>query len=130
MIVKKIKIEQELMDIEYNGLYQEASIPEMSYISLKEGEVPETMVTSTITNYEVKQVWDGKEKENYLVKINDLKVFDDLLHIGINDINEIIDKNNRKFYEEMEGDYKLKISSKIKQLENNHLWRRIFKKYV
>ena len=130
MKVKKIKIEQELMDIEYNGLYQEASIPEMSYISLKEGEVPETMVTSTITNYEVKQVWDGKEKENYLVKINDLKVFDDLLHIGINDINEIIDKNNRKFYEEMEGDYKLKISSKIKQLENNHLWRRIFKKYV
>jgi len=131
MKVKKIKIEEELMDIEYNELYQEASMPEMSCRTLNDGESPmEEMMTSTITNYQVKQVWNGKEKENYLVKINDLKVFDDLLHIGINDINEIIDKNNIEFYKEVGADYNLRISNKIEQLENNPLWRRIFKKYA
>lgn len=129
MKVKKIKIEQELLDIDHNGRYQEASTPEVSYMSLREGEVPSTMMTSTITNYEVRQIWNGKEKENYLVKVADLKVFDDLLRIGIDDIQRIVDKQVDDYKDTLDNKYMMDIISKKRKLENNPLWRRIFKKY-
>ena len=129
----KIKIEQEILDVPNSPYYEECIIPPLTAKMLCEGELPTDTLTATIERYQVKQVYNGKEKENYLVKINDLDIFDDLLNIGITGINEIINKNTKHNLERLELDYieefYIKTKEKIEQLENNPLWRRLLKKY-
>ena len=129
----KIKIEQEILDVPNSPYYEECIIPPLTAKMLCEGELPTDTLTATIERYQVKQVYNGKEKENYLVKINDLDIFDDLLNIGITGINEIINKNTKHNLERLELDYieefYIKTKKKIEQLENNPLWRRLLKKY-
>ncbi len=125
----KIKIEQEILDVPNSPYYEECIIPPLTAKMLCEGELPTDTLTATIERYQVKQVYNGKEKENYLVKINDLDIFDDLLNIGITGINEIINKNTKHNLERLEEEFYIKTKEKIEQLENNPLWRRLLKKY-
>lgn len=129
MEVKKIKIKYELLDIPNKPYYEEVSIPPLSAKILDDGEFPTETVTANIQRYQVKQVYNGKEKENYLVRVNDLDIFDDLLNIGITGINEIINKNTKHNLENLQQEFYNKTKSKIQQLENNPLWRRLLKKY-
>jgi hypothetical protein len=129
MKAKKIKIEQEILDVPNSPYYEECIILPLTAKMLCEGELPTDTLTATIERYQVKQVYNGKEKENYLVKINDLDIFDDLLNIGITGINEIINKNTKHNLERLEEEFYIKTKKKIEQLENNPLWRRLLKKY-
>ena len=129
MEVKKIKIEQELLDIPNYGVYEECVVPPLKAQMLCKGEFPSETITATIQRYQVKQVYNGERKENYLVRVNDLDIFDDILNIGVDGINQIINKNTIKNLEKLEEDFDIKIKSKIKQLENNPLWRRLLKRY-
>lgn len=129
MEVKKIKIEYELLDIPNKPYYEEVSVPPLSAIMLDDGELPTETVTANIQRYQVKQVYNGNEKENYLVKVNELYIFDDLLNIGITGINEIINKNTKHNLENLQQEFYNKTTAKIRQLENNPLWRRLLKKY-
>lgn len=130
MKVKKIIIKQELLDIPYNKGYKEVTMRPLSFEMLNEGELLKSKtVTDEIIYYEVRQVFNGKEKEDYLVKVNDIKIFDDLLKIGSDDINRIISEITSKNLDNLRQDFYMKTESQIKRLESNPLWRRILKKY-
>jgi len=132
MKVKKIKIEHELLEIPDDmPYYRELVTPSVAGMILEEGALPKDITTThTELEYRVREVYDGiNKKERYLVRINEDNIFDDLLKLGDEDINYKIDEKVREKIGRMEALYKLKKSSIKTTLENNPLWRRIFKKY-
>lgn len=128
MKVIKIKIKQEEIDID-SHCYKEAIYLNASDEVIPVGEIPEGhIVKSECINYEVREAvdYERSEKIRYLVKVSDNKIFDDLLKIGDDDINsKILKKVEEKILQiEHEAERKEKA-----RLENNPLWRRIFKHY-
>ena len=129
MKVEKIVINRKLIDIN-NPNYKEVILPPISAQICDEGDFPDAFpVNVTEINYEVKKVYNGTEEKQYLVKVDDNGIFDDLLKIGKKDIEQMINKQVNKYkeffnYEMITHKYLTTI-----RLENNPLWRRIFKKF-
>lgn len=132
MKVKKIKIEQELLDIpDGMPIYRENVLPELSEVLSDNQEIPDTMITGEQITYRVRELYSGINnlKERYLVKVNEDDIFDDLLKIGDHDINKAITKKFDEGFERVRMETKINKANTKKRLENNPLWRRILKKY-
>lgn len=92
----KIEIKKESIDLN-KPYYDEVSIPGFSECVAFDNVAPQNItITSEITRYEVKKVFNNGETKNYLVKIGDENIFNELLEISNHDINQIKDKSYEK----------------------------------
>lgn len=94
MRVNKIEIKQEIIDIPNNRThYDEVKLPGLRTLMLDDGQIPLDMVNCEKVTYELRRVEErdenGRNERLYLVKINDNKMFNDLLSVSNGDLNKI-----------------------------------------
>ena len=116
MKVEKIEIKKELLDIpEGRDRMDFAIIPPMVAMSVREGEILSDSVTAQKVTYMVEQVWtmvDGYK--NYLVKVDDRKLFQDLVKIT----QDMVDKQVFEKTEKLHKDVKLARQQAFEEIKN------------
>lgn len=98
MKVEKITIQKELLEIPDNQQTIDFNIipPMAIHTFLEKGEIPSNDITVQRVTYRVQRVWNyEKGYSNFLVRLDDRELFDDLLKIQ-NDILDSIVKEKTK----------------------------------
>lgn len=119
----KIDIKKELIELN-KPYYDELALKDIDIQTLKDGEVP--VFSESIADkirYEVKKVSNNGEIKNYLVKLNDREIFNELLEIS----NSSLKRNEERFYKKGEIYW---IRLWLGWLKSNRFRRFIFKKQI
>ena len=139
MKVEKIEIKKELMEIPDHQYYVDfAVIPPITAMAfIKEGEVPTENLTGQKITYQVERVkFPGEDIRNYLVRMDDKKLFNDLIKITDNILEAAVKEKTEKYVSQVEFTRKqaieeirmanYRVATRIKKLP---WWKRLFNQF-
>lgn len=128
-MVKKIKIITEELEIPNdNPFYEEIFVPEIETI-ISEDELTKYMTTAVRRLYQVKKVMNNPGETNYLVKIDDNKMFNDLLDISKDDLDRIVNEKTKELKRKLDSAMFVTAYNTKQAIKNLPFYKRLFNKF-
>ena len=135
MKVEKIDIKKELMEIPNGRSSMDFIVfdsPLGNYTEIK----PEESVATTLSpnqkieRYIVRRLRNGdKPYKDMLIKVGEIGLFEELIQIGNDQLNEIVAKKTESILRTSERKYELLLKKKISEIKKLPWWKRLFNKF-
>lgn len=131
MDVEKIDIKKEFMAIPDDKLFYEfLEIQPLSGQVFEDTKVPTTEMTGKRTTYQVQRVYDGnKNVKNYLVRIDDNQIFQDLIKISNATVDSLIQRRLDYLTKHRMIELQARENSTIRSIKGLPFWKRLFNKF-